>query len=100
MAPLCLDKEHITIDEVVEVARENVPVQVSPQGEARVARAWDLISHWVREKRVIYGITTGFGALSDVTISTDNIAQRFGCATCPWGMPPAGRTFCTSWWRS
>jgi len=75
MAPLCLDKEHITIDEVVEVARENVPVQVSPQGEARVARAWDLISRWVREKRVIYGITTGFGALSDVTISTDNIAQ-------------------------
>jgi len=75
MESLCLDKKHITIDEIVEVARENVPVQISPRGEARVAKARSLISRWVREKRVIYGINTGFGALSDVIISTENITQ-------------------------
>jgi len=75
MDSLCLDQEHITIDEIVDVARENVPVHVSPEGETRVARARSMISRWVREKRVIYGITTGFGALSDVTISPEDTQQ-------------------------
>ena len=69
MNPLLLDKEKITIEDLVKVARFNQPVDVSPAGEARVARTSDLIERWVREKRVIYGITTGFGALCNVTIS-------------------------------
>jgi len=75
MDSIGLDKEHVTIDEIVDIARENVPVHVSAQGKARVDRARSLISRWVGEKRVIYGITTGFGALSDVTIPTDDISQ-------------------------
>jgi len=69
MEALLLDKENITIDDLVTVARSDRVVDVSAAGEARVARTSALIERWVREKRVIYGITTGFGALCNVIIS-------------------------------
>jgi histidine ammonia-lyase len=34
-----------------------------------------LVDKWVREARTIYGVTTGFGALSDVAISPDDTRQ-------------------------
>ncbi|GBC59861.1 histidine ammonia-lyase [Desulfonema ishimotonii] len=69
MEKIFLDKERITIDELVAIARDGVPVAFSPAGETRVRRTGELIDKWVKEKRVIYGITTGFGALCNVTIS-------------------------------
>ncbi len=66
--PIYLDKEKITIDELVQIARENHPAAISPEGEGRVDRASKTIARWVEEKRVIYGITTGLGAMCNVTI--------------------------------
>ncbi len=73
MKPFYLDKEPITIDDLVAVARLHREVAISLEAENRVAKASDMINRWVEEKRVIYGITTGFGALCDVTISQKNI---------------------------
>jgi len=67
--PLLLDKEEITIDDLVAVARSNRDVEVSAAGEGRVAKTSALIERWVKEKRIIYGITTGFGDLCNVNIS-------------------------------
>lgn len=75
MKPLYLDDEPITIDDLVAVARRHRNVAISEQGLARVTRASDMIARWVKEKRVIYGITTGFGALCDVSIPEQNIHQ-------------------------
>ncbi|MBI5590887.1 MAG: histidine ammonia-lyase [Deltaproteobacteria bacterium] len=69
MQSIVIDKEKITIDDVVAVSRGKAPVSVSPEGYARVDKAARLVARWVREKKVIYGITTGFGALCNVTIS-------------------------------
>lgn len=69
MNELLLDKEKLTIEDLVQVARFGRKVAVSEVGASRVARTSALIERWVREKRVIYGITTGFGALCNVTIS-------------------------------
>ncbi len=69
MHPIEIDKETITIDDVVAISRGSVPVCVSPEGIARVEKAAELIARWVREEKVIYGITTGFGAMCNVTIS-------------------------------
>lgn len=69
MQEIYIDKEKLTIDDVVEISRRGAPVKASPEGERRVQRATDLIAKWVREGRVIYGITTGFGAMCNVTIS-------------------------------
>jgi histidine ammonia-lyase len=70
--PLLLDKEKISIDDLVAVARSNHEVDVTAAGEGRVAKTSALIERWVKEKRIIYGITTGFGALCNVTISAED----------------------------
>jgi histidine ammonia-lyase len=72
MKSIAIDKTRLSIDEVVAIARHGVRVRATRAGETRAARSSDLIARWVQEKKVIYGITTGFGALSDVTISAED----------------------------
>ncbi|MFZ3044977.1 MAG: histidine ammonia-lyase [Desulfatirhabdiaceae bacterium] len=72
MQSIVIDKDQLTIDEVVAISRGRVPVTVSPDGYTRVEKATRLIARWVREEKVIYGITTGFGAMCNVTISPED----------------------------
>ncbi len=69
MQSIAIDKQQLTLADVVAIARQGVRVDASSQGEQRVEKARQLISKWVKEKKVIYGITTGFGALCNVPIS-------------------------------
>ena len=69
MQPIVIDKETLTLEDVVAIARQGVQVDASSQGGQRVEKARELIAKWVNEKKVIYGITTGFGALCNVPIS-------------------------------
>ncbi|MBW2367927.1 MAG: histidine ammonia-lyase, partial [Deltaproteobacteria bacterium] len=75
MKQIFIDKENLTIDEVTAIARENIPVDITPEAIARIERSRALLDKWVAEDRVIYGITTGFGALSDTRISKNQTRQ-------------------------
>jgi len=75
MQPIFLDQQPISIDALVAVARQDQPVALSEKAEARVAETSALIAKWVAEKKVIYGITTGFGAMCNVTISAEQTRQ-------------------------
>ena len=75
METLLLDQTPITIDELETVARSHHPVAITSEGRGRIDKACQLIDKWVTEKRVLYGITTGFGALCDVTISSKDTQQ-------------------------
>ena len=48
---------------------------LTARAEERIRRAWQLVTRWVDEERTVYGVTTGFGALSDVTISKSDTRQ-------------------------
>ncbi len=75
MAKIFLDKKTITREELVAVARYNAEADFSLEGEARVQKTSALIHRWIAEKKVIYGITTGFGALCNVTIPRHETRQ-------------------------
>jgi len=75
MTVLFIDKPDLQIDEVVAVARDRVPVDVGARAVERIAKSRALVERWVAEERVIYGITTGFGALSDTRISKDQTRE-------------------------
>lgn len=75
MQTIFLDKQPITNIDLVAVARDNVTVDFSPEGEARVEKTSALIRKWVAEKRVIYGITTGFGAMCNVIVPEKDTTQ-------------------------
>ena len=75
MDSILLDKENLQIEELVSIARDYVPVAFSSDGEKRVDKTRHLIAGWIKEKKVIYGITTGIGALCDVPISEEDTRQ-------------------------
>jgi len=69
MQAVFLDMEGMTIEALVAVARQGAEARLSTAAAARIAAGRALVDRWVREERRIYGVTTGFGALSDVAIS-------------------------------
>ena len=78
MQAVFLDMEGMTIEALVAVARQGAEARLSTAAEARIAAGRALVDRWVREERRIYGVTTGFGALSDVAISAKRHAPPAG----------------------
>ncbi|MEJ5200257.1 MAG: histidine ammonia-lyase, partial [Anaerolineae bacterium] len=78
LAHLVLDGEHLTIEQVVEVAYADpgeVTFELSAEAAARVARARQAVDQFVAEGRIVYGITTGFGAFKDKLIPPDQVRE-------------------------
>ena len=73
MDPLLIDGESLTIDNVHEVAIERRSVALHPDAAAKMVKSRAVIEAIVSEERVVYGVSTGFGKLSDVHIGRDQI---------------------------
>jgi histidine ammonia-lyase len=73
MDPLLIDGETLTIENVHEVALERRRVALHPEAAVRMSRSRAVIETIVREDRAVYGVSTGFGKLSDVHIGPDQI---------------------------
>jgi len=82
---ITLDGESLTIEQLVQIARENVSVQLDPSTNERVARSEALIARVVENYRrayaegkaapTEYGVTTGFGEFKDKPIAPDDLEQ-------------------------
>jgi histidine ammonia-lyase len=72
---IVLSAEGMSLEDLAAVARKGAEVQLAEQAKQRILEAGQLVEQWVREGRVVYGITTGFGALSDVVISREETRQ-------------------------
>lgn len=71
MSILELDGEHLTLEDVVAVARERRPVALAPAAWARVRRSREAVDRLLERGVVIYGVTTGFGHLRNIRISPE-----------------------------
>ncbi len=69
MKTISLDMDRLSLEDLVAVARHGARLELAPGAERRIEEGRALVERWVREGRRIYGVTTGFGALSDVAIS-------------------------------
>lgn len=72
-------KEHVVLhgddfllEDLVRIARRDAQINISAESESRINKARELIDKWVKNGERIYGVTTGFGALSEVTISYED----------------------------
>jgi len=75
---LVLDGEHLTIEQVVEAAYADpgeVTFALSAEAIARVVRARQAVEQFVAEGRVVYGITTGFGAFKEKLIPAEQVRE-------------------------
>ena len=70
---LTLNGQPLTIQEIAEVAFERMRVLLSDEARQRVIQARQVVEAIVAEGRTVYGVNTGFGKLSDVSIKADEL---------------------------
>lgn len=72
MKPIVFGEDRLKLEDLVEVARNKAPACLNPSASGRIHASRALIEKWVAESRPVYGVTTGFGALCDVTIPPED----------------------------
>jgi histidine ammonia-lyase len=68
LAAMELNGKTMTLTEIATVALGDTPVKVSSSASARVLASRKVIEDIVARDAVVYGVSTGFGKLSDVRI--------------------------------
>ncbi|MEO7803751.1 MAG: aromatic amino acid lyase, partial [Actinomycetota bacterium] len=68
-----LDGDPFTIEEVIAVARNAERVDIDPSIAQRMAPGRQLVEQAEARSDVVYGITTGFGALASVHIGPERV---------------------------
>ena len=91
MKHLYIDGEHLNIDDVINVARNKIVVELSDEAKLKIKKSRKYVDNLVEKEAVVYGITTGFGKFSDTFISKENteILQRnlIASHSCSMGNP-------------
>lgn len=74
---LVVDKQNLTIDEVVNVARYGVRVTLTDNPEVLegVKASCDYIQNAVESGAPIYGVTSGFGGMANVVVSPEQATE-------------------------
>ena len=65
----------LTLEDVETVARGTCTVSLDPEALPGVLAARAMVDRAVAEERVVYGLTTGFGALAEVVIPAHRIRE-------------------------
>jgi histidine ammonia-lyase len=70
-----LDGQQLSLEEVGRVARGEEGVRLAASARGRMRASRDVVERIVAEERVVYGVNTGFGKLSDVTVPGDELRE-------------------------
>lgn len=75
MITVTLDGNRLTLEQVLEVAEGRAKVKIAPSVSQRVRRSRNFVEKALRQGEKIYGVTTGFGLLSDQMIDHSQIEE-------------------------
>ncbi len=71
-----ISAEHLTIERVGEIIGKGYKIELSDDARARIVKCREYLDKKIAENRApIYGVTTGFGSLCNVSIGGDHLAQ-------------------------
>ena len=74
-APLLLDGSSLTVSDVLEVAEGRRAARLAPEARTRMLGTRAIVEGLAARGEAVYGVTTGFGKLSDIAIAPDQLAQ-------------------------
>lgn len=76
-AVVIVGEKNLTIDEVMSVARRNVQVCLTNKENIlqRVQASCDYIANAVESSQPIYGVTSGFGGMANIVISSEDATE-------------------------
>lgn len=69
MNEIKIDGNCLTVKDIVNVARNGYKVSITKDAKYKIKIAEEYVTKLVKENKIVYGITTGFGKFSDVHIS-------------------------------
>ena len=72
---LIIDGDTLSVDEAYAVAVDRLRVGLSPKARERMLRTRAVVDDIVNRNEVVYGVTTGFGKLSEVAIPREKLAE-------------------------
>jgi len=72
---LQLNGQQLTIQQIVDVAHGREQVVLDGGARTRVEQARNVVQEIVAQGRTVYGVNTGFGKLSDVSIDKSDLMQ-------------------------
>jgi histidine ammonia-lyase len=72
---LVLDGSKLTIEDVVRVARQGVPVALAPEAAQRIRDCRAMLERKLAAHEVMYGINTGIGEFSETILSDEEVRQ-------------------------
>ncbi len=75
LAQVILDGFSLKIEDLVKVSRDRAPVDLSKESVERIRRSRLVLERLASEGKTIYGVTTGFGALSNTRITLDQASE-------------------------
>jgi histidine ammonia-lyase len=70
-----LTGQPLSLSEIAQVAYGKMPVAVAPSAHAGIQASRKVIEEIVARGGVVYGVSTGFGKLSDVHVPADELRQ-------------------------
>jgi histidine ammonia-lyase len=65
----------LTFEDIVNVAKNKAKVSLTPQSIDKVNKCRKYVEKIISEGKTVYGLTTGFGKFSNVSISAENIDE-------------------------
>jgi len=65
----------LTIEQVVEVARQGEKVEIDPEAYPKMEESRQFVEKIMADGEIVYGINTGFGKLSNVSIADEQLEK-------------------------
>lgn len=72
---IIIDGESLKIDDVIKVARYKDRIELSASSKSKIMTSRKHLDNILRSEKIVYGISTGFGALKNVFISSKDRKQ-------------------------
>jgi histidine ammonia-lyase len=73
MRTISVNGDGLALDDVVDVARRRARAELGPEVAARMAPSRAVVADAVERGAVVYGVSTGFGALADVSVAREDL---------------------------
>ncbi len=70
-----IDGHNLTIEQVVQVARQNEPVELHPEAKKRIEKCRALLEDKIQKREIMYGVNTGIGELSEIVLTREQVEK-------------------------